>query len=59
MCVGNESRLLDCRYLETHNCVHAEDAGVTCQPANFGSESEYVMLCMLSTLTRVVKERFE
>ena len=36
-CVGTESRLLSCRYSSTHNCVHAEDAGVTCLPATFYS----------------------
>ena len=37
-CLGTESRLLDCPYTSNHNCIHREDAGVTCQPANFGSE---------------------
>lgn len=36
-CVGTESRLLDCSYTSTHNCVHLEDAGVTCQPATVNS----------------------
>ena len=29
-CVGNESRLVDCRYTSIHNCVHNEDVGVVC-----------------------------
>ena len=31
-CNGQESRLIDCTHngLENHNCVHFEDAGVTC-----------------------------
>lgn len=31
-CVGNESRLLNCRAEETgiHNCAPSEDAGVFC-----------------------------
>ena len=33
-CVGTESRLIDCRYTAIDNCVHAEDAGVTCQAAS-------------------------
>jgi hypothetical protein len=32
-CVGTESTLLSCRYTAIDNCVHAEDAGVTCQAA--------------------------
>ncbi len=31
-CVGSEERLTDCRATSNHNCVHAEDAGVTCRP---------------------------
>ena len=34
-CTGNESRLIDCPYTATHNCIHLEDAGVTCQPSRF------------------------
>ena len=36
-CVGTESRLLSCTYSSTHNCVHAEDAGVTCLAATHNS----------------------
>ena len=38
-CIGNETRLVNCRSnpLGTHNCGHSEDAGVTCQ----GIESYY------------------
>ena len=35
-CVGSETRLIDCprsNPIGTHNCVHAEDAGVRCQAA--------------------------
>ena len=32
-CTGNESRLIDCPHRGTgiHNCVHSEDAGVSCR----------------------------
>ena len=30
-CAGTESRLTDCVYTSTHNCIHFEDAGVRCQ----------------------------
>ena len=30
-CTGRETRLVDCRYTANHNCIHLEDAGVTCQ----------------------------
>ena len=32
-CAGSETRLIDCpaNPIGVHNCVHAEDAGVTCQ----------------------------
>lgn len=29
-CIGNETNLLNCTHLITHNCVHSEDAGVVC-----------------------------
>ena len=32
-CTGTESRLIDCPYTATHNCIHLEDAGVRCQPS--------------------------
>ena len=31
LCAGTENRLIDCPSSTTHNCIHAEDAGVTCQ----------------------------
>ena len=30
-CVGNENRLVDCRHTATPNCIHGEDAGVSCK----------------------------
>ena len=32
-CTGTETRLIDCpnNGIGIHNCVHSEDAGVTCQ----------------------------
>ena len=32
-CSGSEARLLDCSHLTIDNCIHAEDAGVTCSGA--------------------------
>ena len=29
-CTGTEAVLSDCQVSTTHNCVHSEDAGVTC-----------------------------
>ena len=29
-CIGNETSLLNCTHLTTHNCGHQEDAGVAC-----------------------------
>ena len=29
-CTGIESRLIDCPFDSTHDCTHAEDAGVDC-----------------------------
>lgn len=39
-CIGTESRLFDCRNTMDHNCVHAEDVGVTCPQQT--SEEYYV-----------------
>ena len=33
-CLGNESRLTDCPFNPDHNCLHIEDAGVTCRNAS-------------------------
>ena len=30
-CAGTESTLLACTHITNHNCIHLEDAGVTCQ----------------------------
>ena len=29
-CRGSEQSLLECGYVETHDCTHAQDAGVLC-----------------------------
>ena len=29
-CTGSEMRLIDCPFDDTHDCTHAEDAGVDC-----------------------------
>ena len=31
-CTGDEATLFDCPFDPTHNCIHAEDAGVRCLP---------------------------
>ena len=33
-CLGNESRLIDCPFNTTNNCLHIEDAGVICENAS-------------------------
>ena len=39
-CLGTESRLIDCSYdSHTSDCTHREDAGVSCKPLGYGSES--------------------
>ena len=45
-CTGTESRLIDCPYNPTHNCIHFEDAGVTCQPCKYkaANNNMYTML---------------
>ena len=40
MCNGTEERLTDCAASDTENCIHAEDAGVTCRPI-----CEYLSIC--------------
>ncbi len=37
MCVGSETRLIDCLHIGVgnHNCAHSEDAGVTCESTRF------------------------
>ena len=48
-CRGTEARLIDCpaNPLGSHNCVHAEDAGVTCSAGTskkHGSSHGYVIM---------------
>lgn len=31
-CSGTESILLQCTHAASHNCYHAEDAGIKCSP---------------------------
>ena len=44
-CVGNESSLFNCPHsgVNIHNCVHAEDAGVTCPPRKWSYL--HILLC--------------
>ena len=36
-CTGTEGSLFNCSYNPNHNCVHFEDAGVTCRSATCNS----------------------
>ena len=50
-CTGTETRLVDCQNngIGVHNCVHGEDAGVTCQAptTTIGKiSSQQTMLCI-------------
>ena len=42
-CIGTEIRLVDCQNngIGVHNCVHGEDAGVTCQAPTTTIGREY------------------
>ena len=35
-CAATESRLIDCPFTFNHNCVHSEDAGVSCTSSTTG-----------------------
>ena len=39
-CVGTESSLFSCTYSSTHNCVHSEDAGVSCSSSSSTTSSD-------------------
>ena len=47
-CAGTETRLIDCpaNALGTHNCVHGEDAGVTCQPIELSVYNLWPLHCL-------------
>ena len=42
-CIGNETRLVDCRarLFGSHNCLHRDDAGVSCDT----SRGWYIIVC--------------
>ena len=43
-CIGNESTLLSCQHNTSHNCIHSEDAGVTCQGKQLWSQHHVTCL---------------
>ena len=42
-CVGNESRLTECRHNPIHNCGHSEDAAVLCKRTCSNYNANYVL----------------
>ena len=34
-CYGDEENLIDCEFDEFHNCVHSEDASVSCSQPGY------------------------
>lgn len=51
-CAGNESRLQQCVSTRTHNCVHLEDAGVTCVSKCIHLGILYQHLCVYFTFQK-------
>ena len=49
-CVGNESRLVDCQYTAIHNCLHSEDAGISCKAECEFKWFTYIELCVTLNL---------
>ena len=35
-CTGNENRIINCPFTSNHNCLHSEDAGVSCTSSTTG-----------------------
>ena len=56
VCDGQERRLIDCASnpLAAHDCSHAEDAGVTCQPAISRNQFLYYYACMCTSITLIL-----
>ena len=52
-CTGTEAALSDCQASSTHNCVHSEDAGVTCVAAR----KTLIFICIHSFASQILLER--
>ncbi len=58
-CTGTETRLIDCPAgpLGTHNCLHVEDAGVSCLTAGESMSSMMMLFMYCMSLQNVILEK--